>query len=111
MKSEEKEQIKERILSEIKRIREELPAMQNSAKPVSPDNAIGRLTRMEAISAQSINESALSGTKTRLDQLEMSLVRLEEDEDFGICIDCDEDIAIKRLLFKPEVTRCINCAK
>ena len=111
MKPEEKEQVRERILAEIERIKEELPAMQNSAKPVSPDNAIGRLTRMEAIGAQSINEAALSATKTRLDQLEMAIVRIKEDEDFGICIECDEEIALKRLLFKPEVTRCITCAQ
>ena len=44
-----KTELKALIESEIAAVEAEIPRIEEQARPVSPDNAIGRLTRMEAI--------------------------------------------------------------
>ena len=49
--------------------------------------------------------------KTEIDELrliEEALARLEKDE-YGICIDCDEQISERRLENFPYAARCIVC--
>lgn len=46
----------------------------------------------------------------QLKRIESALERIE-DGSFGICEECGEDIAEKRLLAKPEATTCIVCAE
>ena len=72
-----------------------------ASAPVSPDNAIGRLTRMEAINSKGINEAALRKAQTTRSQLEKALREIDSD-DFGHCRDCEEPIAVARLMAMPE---------
>ncbi len=109
MTDNEREEIRQAINSQMAEIRENLAAHKESSKPVEPDNAIGRLTRMEAISARHISEAALENASARLARLENTLKRLDTD-DYGICSMCDEDIPFKRLMLVPESTRCVSCA-
>ena len=37
-----------------------------------------------------------------------ALARLDAGT-YGICVDCGEQIAEERLLFRPEAARCLNC--
>jgi DnaK suppressor protein len=46
--------------------------------------------------------------KTFLDKIERALKKIEEDN-FGICESCDEEISVKRLEARPETTLCIRC--
>lgn len=46
----------------------------------------------------------------RLNDLEAALKRIN-DNSFGICEDCEEDIPYKRLLFNPCITTCVCCAE
>ena len=52
MNENEKEELKQKIIEEIKIQEHLIDSLKKTSKPVSPDNAIGRLTRMEAISSQ-----------------------------------------------------------
>ncbi len=45
---------------------------------------------------------------TRLAEIRVALARLE-DGTYGICADCDEDIAPNRLRAVPWASRCIRC--
>ncbi|MBI2674426.1 MAG: TraR/DksA C4-type zinc finger protein [Candidatus Yanofskybacteria bacterium] len=45
---------------------------------------------------------------TELRQVEMALERLEQDE-YGLCVDCGEDISQKRLIAMPFAVRCKDC--
>ncbi|KKL90015.1 hypothetical protein LCGC14_1908900 [marine sediment metagenome] len=109
MTDNEREEIRAAIASQMVEIRANLAAHKESSKPVEPDNAIGRLTRMEAINARHISEAALENALARLARLENTLKRLDTD-DYGICSMCDEDIPFKRLMLVPESTRCVSCA-
>ena len=79
-------------------------------EPIAPDNAIGRLTRMEAIGSKSINEAALSKARVRQSRLERALVKID-DPDFGLCRECEEPIPFSRLMVLPETDLCIACAE
>ncbi len=46
----------------------------------------------------------------RLISVDQALKRLEE-QIYGICADCDEDINIRRLEIDPTALRCIKCAE
>ena len=46
--------------------------------------------------------------KNLLDKIQKALDRIE-DGTFGICEECDEPIAPKRLEARPETTLCIRC--
>jgi DnaK suppressor protein len=104
-------ELREKILSLIEGLRHEIEAHRASSRPVEPDAAIGRLTRMEAISAKHISEASLASARSRLSRLERALRRIDDDHDFGLCSECCEPIPIKRLMLMPEATRCVRCAE
>tara|TARA_B100001094_G_C18094273_1_gene752155 strand:- start:114 stop:320 length:207 start_codon:yes stop_codon:yes gene_type:complete len=61
---------------------------------MAPDNAIGRLSRMEAISAQGLSEVGLQKAEVRLRKLLAPLTRID-DEDFVTCYGFDLPIPPK----------------
>lgn len=105
----EHEQIKEKIQSEIAVTREQVARYRELSKPIAPENAIGRVSRMDAINNKSVNESALRRAEIKLKNLEIALTKLD-DPDFGICIKCKRPIPPERLLLMPSSTNCIQCA-
>lgn len=46
--------------------------------------------------------------KAFLDKIERALRKIE-DGSFGVCEECSEEIAVKRLEARPETTLCIRC--
>lgn len=104
------EGLRQAIEEEIGKCEENVGRLKEASKPVAPDNAIGRLTRMEAINSKHMAEANLASTKQRLQALKSTLQRLDNDPDFGLCIVCGEEIPEKRLLVRPESTKCVRCA-
>ncbi|WP_232824840.1 TraR/DksA family transcriptional regulator [Primorskyibacter marinus] len=71
--------------------------------------AVGRLSRMDAMQSQAM---ALAGQVRRdaeTQRLRQALQRLDQDE-YGWCDECGEQIAEKRLEIDLTATRCIGCA-
>jgi DnaK suppressor protein len=100
---------KELILKTIQDVSDEISNIKETTKPISPDNAIGRLSRMEALNEKSINEASQRNLELRLLLLNQALKRLGDGE-FGECLLCEEEISEKRLKVMPEATQCISCA-
>lgn len=46
--------------------------------------------------------------KAELAEIQIALDRMD-DGAYGICIDCDEPIALQRLQVRPESARCLGC--
>ena len=109
MQNDQREQLKQHIRNRIDAVNGDIAAFKDSAQPVSPDNAIGRLTRMEAINSQSINKAALIKARTTRSLLEKALMSIDS-QDFGLCQDCEEPIAFARLMAMPEASLCVACA-
>ena len=78
-------------------------------KPIAPDCAISRITRMDAINNKSVAEAALRKAEEKLSKLKFVLSKVDED-DFGSCIKCGKAIPIGRILLMPQSRHCVNCA-
>ena len=109
MTPEEKQKIIDYLLKEKVKLKTKIADLKELTKPVSPDCAIGRVSRMDAINNRSVNESALRSAETKLRNIEISLEKSEEP-DFGKCRQCGFDIPVGRLLVMPGSTRCVQCA-
>lgn len=108
MNKHEQAEIKEAIKKEICQILEDIVGLKENSRPIPPDNAIGRLTRMEAINEKSIVEANLRKTKLRLERLKAALDRVDT-ESFGECVICEGPIPMNRLRVLPESTVCVDC--
>lgn len=109
MTPEERDQVRSKIRDEIERLERDIPALEKQIQPIAPDSSLGRLTRMEAIASKSIQEANLRTAKHRLAQLKVALMKVD-DEEFGLCKECDEPIPLGRLLVMPEKGICVDCA-
>ena len=109
MTQQERSEMREIIGERIKETKEEIEHLKELTKPVEPDNAIGRLSRMDAINNKSINDASLRENKSKLQKLERALGRIDEER-FGNCAKCGEEIAFGRLKFMPWTTKCVRCA-
>lgn len=84
---------------------------QDALKTVELDqNRMGRLTRIDALQGQQMAQEAERRRLLKLKQIGGALLRINND-DFGYCFKCDQDIAVERLNFDPTITRCINCCE
>lgn len=104
------EEIREYILEEIEDMEETIVGIKKTIKPIAPDQSLGRLTRMDAIGMKSINEAALRNAEQSLANLKKGLSLLE-NEDFGICKKCGEEISVERLMVMPSCEICMPCIK
>ena len=104
------DKILELIEKELSKTREQLDEYQDMAQPISPDNAIGRVSRMDAINNKSITEAAIRNAEEKLKALKYVKTRVGE-KDFGKCARCGEEIHIKRILLRPQSIHCVKCAR
>ncbi len=109
MLKEEKGKLENHIREKIEVLKRNIASYKQLTKPVSPDNSIGRLTRMEAIGSKSINEAALREANFILSKLERVLKTID-DSDFGLCRECEEPIPFARIMIVPESDMCVECA-
>ncbi len=109
MTKEEKEALKEKIIAKIVQTKKEIIELNELTKPISPENSIGRISRMDAINNKSVAEAALRSSKEKLNKLNFALTKVDAD-DFGVCIYCKNAIQPARLMYLPESTRCVRCA-
>jgi len=105
----DKNKIKNIIEEKIKDLVLEVDELRQIAKPIEPENAIGRISRMDAINNKSINDRMLRNSLQKLKNLKNGLKRLS-NIDFGICIQCRREININRLLLIPETLKCVKCS-
>lgn len=104
------DEIEKTIAAEISKTEELIKNYKELAKPVSPDNAIGRVSRMDAINNKSIVEANLRLAEIKLQNLRRVFSKLES-EDFGICLKCKHPIPLGRILIRPESLYCVKCAQ
>ena len=106
---ETRNKLQDRLLDEIADVEEKIVVLEKATKPVEPDKAIGRLSRLESMNEKSVHEAALRQAQDRLSKLEVAMTRVF-DQNFGVCTGCGQVIPEERLLLLPESTRCVKCA-
>jgi DnaK suppressor protein len=106
----ETDEIQEKILAEIAKTERLIEEYKEMSGPVEPDDAIGRITRMDAINNKSVTEASLQQAEEKLKNLNRVLEKFGTKE-FGICLKCGNEIPVGRILFRPESLYCVNCAR
>lgn len=109
MEREEREILRKRLDKKVIRTREKIESLEEMTKPVSPENSIGRISRMDAINNKSVMEAALRTARDELEGLEYAQNHIDDD-DFGKCKKCENPIHSKRLLLLPGSQYCVHCA-
>lgn len=105
----EQKELETIIDSQIESTKKEIEELIELTKPISLDNSIGRLSRMDAINNRAINEKALRDKKRLLQKLDRAKERAEKGE-LGTCLKCGDRIPFGRLKIMPYTTRCVKCA-
>lgn len=103
------EKIEQNILDEIAKTKKLIAEYKEITKPVAPDDAIGRISRMDAINNKSVTEAALRQAEKKLQNLKRVMSRVGT-RDFGICIKCGKPIPAARIIYRPESLTCVECA-
>jgi DnaK suppressor protein len=102
-------EFRRRVESKLGLLEEKIAEYREITKPIPPENAIGRVSRMDAINNRSVNEAALRTAEKQKADLLRALERLN-DHKFGLCHACGERIPIGRILLVPGATRCVSCS-
>ena len=109
MTVEERKALKQKIEEHIIEVKADIIEIEKMTQPVKPENSLGRISRMDAINNKSVAEASLRNKKAKLTKLNVAVVKVDE-EGFGYCQMCKNQIQPMRLMFMPESSRCVRCA-
>lgn len=109
MTQKERDNLRKEIKIMIAKLTREIALMEESAGPVTPENAIGRISRMDAINNKSVVEASLRHRRRKLMKLQLAQSKID-DPGFGLCTRCKGPIQAKRMLLMPESDKCVKCA-
>jgi len=109
MNDSELNEVENIIKQEIEKTQFSITNLEELTKPIAPENAIGRISRMDAINNKSVNDASLKKAKQKLKNLQITLSNLHDPE-FGICAKCNNNIPIGRLMLMPHSRFCVHCA-
>jgi DnaK suppressor protein len=94
--------------------RQDLLALQETADEAAgtvelDQTSVGRLSRMDALQGQAMSRERDRRRQIELQKIAAALRRIEAG-DYGDCVRCGEEIAIRRLDLDPAAPLCIDCA-
>jgi len=98
-----------RLVSRAAELRTTLGHIKDETGPVAPDNAIGRLTRLDAMQAASMRTALGREHEIELGNVDRAIKAIAEGE-YGTCRRCREPISEARLRARPEAFICVACA-
>lgn len=104
------DRMRQRLLDELA----EIEALSNSSAEARgavtlDQQSVGRLSRMDAMQGQAMAKASEHRRRARVSMIKSALQRIDED-DYGICQECGEDIPAGRLDIDPTVATCVTCA-
>lgn len=105
----DKELIRQKIAEEIIKTEKRISEYKEMTQPIAPENAIGRLSRMDAINNKSVMDAGLRQAEQKLDKLKYVATQVDSDN-FGLCKKCNRPIPLGRILLMPQSLYCVNCA-
>jgi DnaK suppressor protein len=109
MTQEELAIIQERARRKLENLEARVAEYRELTQPIPPSEAIGRVSRMDAINNRSVNEAALRQLEAEQKQLSLAMERMREEK-YGKCTRCGADIPVGRLMLMPGALRCVQCA-
>jgi len=109
MTPEQRKAIKEKLIEDLRIVDKEVEELQELVKPITPECAIDDVARTDLMNEQEISARTLHDAQIRRNKLEYALRKVDK-EDYGLCLECEDEIPFERLIILPEATHCIECA-
>ena len=106
--SKQKSELHQALLTLQADLRKLMEDSCDGARPVSLDEPIGRLSRMDAMQQQSMTQANRRTAQIRLERIEAAL-RRHDDGCYGDCLECEEPVGYARLKARPEAPFCVEC--
>lgn len=110
MNKKEQTEVKKKIESEIEKTQKVIHDYKEMTVPEGLDDAVGRVSRMDAINNKSVTLAALRQAEEKLKKLEYVLSQIHKDG-FGECARCGSEIPIGRIILMPQSIHCVRCAR
>lgn len=105
------EKINQVIIQKINDLRVLQRQAEQGCDTVTLDQTrVGRLSRMDAMQSQAMNQAAQRRRTSEIMRLETALQHIDAG-DYGRCDNCDELISEGRLLLDPAAKFCVQCAE
>jgi len=101
-------ELKKCLLQKRLDLQKQLASSVDAAGTVELDQPIGRLSRMDAMQQQQMAKASRRIAEQRLLQIDAALTRMAGG-DYGICVECEEEIDLARLQARPESPFCVDC--
>jgi len=98
------------MISRIEAIEASLAEDDPESKPVAPDVAIGRLSRLESMQFQQMNLAQQRRQQEERGRLKNALERIDKGS-YGTCAYCLSPISYERLEAMPDAVVCMSCAR
>ena len=93
----------------IEDLRGDRERMLEAKDAIAPDIAIGRLSRLDALSEKGVRMANLQALETRIIRLESRLKEIDS-ENFSKCGRCGRQIPAERMIAMPDSELCVKCA-
>ncbi|MEM1357734.1 MAG: TraR/DksA C4-type zinc finger protein [Bacteroidota bacterium] len=106
----DKAELAAKLQEQIAATEKKIAGYEKMSAPVTPDDAIGRVSRMDAINNKAVAEAALRTARRKLDRLKTMQSNLD-DPKLGLCKRCGREIPVQRVLLMPESPFCVRCAR
>jgi DnaK suppressor protein len=105
------QEFQEVLISELSKLGEGDELGRDSQKTVELDQqAVGRLSRMDALQQQAM-ANATHVRRTQMRQRILATLRRMDEGEFGYCMECGDEIPVKRLQLDPTSPMCVSCAR
>lgn len=105
----DKEKLKRVILKRLEAANQSAPENDEQAPVILDQQSVGRLSRMDAMQRQAMAQETARRREAEIKRLRVALARLDDDE-FGYCAECGEEIPLRRLEIDPGAATCVACA-
>ena len=110
MDERKKKRFRELLQQRITEIQAAEEDTSEDRSPVKLDQqSVGRLSRMDALQVQAMALEASRRRAAELRRIEAAIARMDAG-DYGFCIECGEEIPVRRLEFDPATPYCVDCA-
>jgi DnaK suppressor protein len=108
MTGEEKAALKQMIEAEIIEIGEEIERIRTAIYPQGGEGISDKVAHISFKQEQSIHFQRYEEATKRLNRLKHAMLKVDTPE-YGICKECEEEIALERLRLVPESVYCVAC--
>jgi DnaK suppressor protein len=101
--------IKTKLMEDLYAVDTQIQELESFTKVIAPECALDDLTRFELMNEQNVYKEQLRLAHIKRNGLLYAQERLKNSGAL-LCSECEDEIALERLLIMPEATLCIECA-